>query len=76
MNDDIEKRLDKVLRETLGLDSVCENLSQKNCDAWDSVNHLNLILALEAEFGIEFSPEEIAGAQSRAAVLATLTQKI
>ena len=26
---------------------------------WDSVEHLNLILALEMQFGIEFEPEEI-----------------
>ena len=28
-------------------------------EAWDSVGHLNLILAIEAEFGIEFTTAEI-----------------
>ena len=28
-------------------------------ESWDSVEHLNLILALEMQFGIEFEPEEI-----------------
>lgn len=27
--------------------------------AWDSIQHLNLVLALEQEFGIQFTPEEI-----------------
>jgi acyl carrier protein len=26
---------------------------------WDSMHHLALVLALEPEFGVEFSPEEI-----------------
>ena len=31
----------------------------ENIESWDSVEHLNLILALETQFGIEFEPEEI-----------------
>lgn len=33
--------------------------SPDNISTWDSLRHLNLVLALEQEFGIEFSPEEI-----------------
>ena len=28
-------------------------------EAWDSVQHLNLTLALEESFGFQFSPEEM-----------------
>ncbi len=28
-------------------------------ESWDSVQHLNLVLALESQFGFEFEPEEI-----------------
>jgi len=28
-------------------------------DTWDSVHHLNLVLALEQSFGFELSPEEM-----------------
>lgn len=27
--------------------------------AWDSVNHLNLVLAIEDEFGVQFTTSEI-----------------
>lgn len=57
--DELRTRLEKVFRETLGIESVPADLSQKNCAQWDSVAHLNLILALEAEFGAFFEPEEI-----------------
>jgi acyl carrier protein len=31
----------------------------ESIENWDSVQHLNLVLALESQFGIEFEPEEI-----------------
>lgn len=68
MNNDIDARLEKIFRETLGIERVPAELSQANCDAWDSVAHLNLILALEAEFGVFFEPEEIASLRTLAAV--------
>jgi acyl carrier protein len=33
--------------------------SPENLDTWDSVHHLNLVLALEQEFNLQFEPEEI-----------------
>lgn len=72
MNESIENRLDRVLRETFGLEAVPADLSQKNCAAWDSVNHLNLVLALEAEFGLTLEPEQISALRSRADALEIL----
>jgi acyl carrier protein len=33
--------------------------SPDNIPSWDSMHHLSLVLALEQDFAIEFSPEEI-----------------
>lgn len=33
--------------------------SPETVDTWDSVRHLNLVLALEESFGFELSPEEM-----------------
>ncbi|MBP3303120.1 MAG: acyl carrier protein [Opitutales bacterium] len=76
MNNDISVRLDTVFKSTLALDNVPAGLSQKNCEAWDSVNHLNLILALEAEFGVSFEPEEIAAMQDLDTVKKLLAAKL
>lgn len=76
MNNDISARLENVFKATLGIDSVPEELSQKTCEAWDSVNHLNLILALEAEFGVTFEPEEIASMQDFSAARKLLSGKL
>lgn len=33
--------------------------SPQNIETWDSIQHLNLVLALEEKFGVQFAPEEI-----------------
>jgi len=33
-------------------------------ESWDSVKHLNLMLALEEEYGFQFLPEEMDEAKS------------
>lgn len=71
----MDSRLENVFKTTLGIDAVSAELSQTNCEAWDSVNHLNLVLALEAEFGVTFEPEEIAAMQSLAVVEKLLAAK-
>lgn len=76
MNNDIEPRLEKVFRETLGLERLPAELSQSNCPAWDSVGHLNLILALETEFGVFFEPEEITAMRTLEDVRKTLALKL
>lgn len=43
---------------SLGPEAVHDKLSQDDVDNWDSLQHLNLVMALEEEFGIEISPEE------------------
>lgn len=76
MNDDFEIRLEKTFRETLGIDAVSAQLSQKTCSKWDSIGHLNLILALEAEFGVAFEPEEIAEMRTFEDVRKMLSEKM
>jgi acyl carrier protein len=33
--------------------------SPETIENWDSVQHLNLVLALEEQFGVQFEPEEM-----------------
>jgi acyl carrier protein len=39
--------------------TVSADSSPETIDTWDSVHHLNLVLALEQEFNLQFEPEEI-----------------
>ena len=41
-------------------------------ESWDSVNHMNLVMALEEEFGARFSEEQIPELLSLSAIVAAL----
>jgi acyl carrier protein len=49
--------------------------SPDTIESWDSLQHLNLILALEQSFDLEFEPEEIERMTSIGAVLSILEEK-
>lgn len=50
--------------------------SPETFDTWDSVHHLNLVLALEQEFHLQFEPEEIDQMKDIQHILTVLTNKI
>lgn len=49
----------EIMKDVFGVEDIDKSVSQKNCDKWDSLAHLNLIVELETEFGVSFEPEEI-----------------
>jgi acyl carrier protein len=48
----------------LPLDQIIADSSPENVEAWDSIQHLTFILALEETFQIQLSPEEIEQART------------
>ena len=52
-----------------------EDSSVDNLERWDSLTHMNLILALEEEFNNSFSDEEITARISIGKIIGTLSQK-
>ncbi|HEY1270721.1 MAG TPA: acyl carrier protein [Terriglobales bacterium] len=50
--------------------------STETIEAWDSVQHLNLVLALEQEFAVQFEPEEIDQMTSVERILKVLEAKL
>lgn len=50
--------------------------SPENLEAWDSVQHLNLVLALEQEFGVPFDPEDIDQMKTVGAISALVQRKL
>lgn len=41
------------------IDEVSETSSPNTLSNWDSLQHLNLVLALEQNFGLQLGPDEI-----------------
>jgi acyl carrier protein len=56
--------------ESIGADSSMDTI-----EAWDSMQHLNLVLALEEKFDVHFSPEEMEGMRSLGIIAAMLEAK-
>jgi acyl carrier protein len=56
---ELKDKIIAVLQNVFELEQVDENTSQQNIEKWDSLGHLNLIIALEEEFNISFEPEDI-----------------
>ena len=57
----ISEQLTKVFREVFGDDTINlnEQTTADQIEGWDSMSHINLIIAIEIAFGIEFTNEEI-----------------
>jgi acyl carrier protein len=52
--------LREVLESVLEVDSISDDDTAQTVPSWDSVRHLNLVLALEEHFGLTFEADEIA----------------
>ena len=59
-------KLRAVISAVLNVDigSIGPDSSRDTIDSWDSLRHLNLILALEEEFGVTLPDEDGANATS------------
>ena len=54
-------RLQPIFRDILDPDlEVTEDLDASKVPQWDSLNHISLVVAIESEFGVELTAEELA----------------
>jgi len=58
----------------LPLDQINENSSPDTIEAWTSLKHMNLVLALEQEFGTTFTDEEILELMNVGVIIDTLNK--
>jgi acyl carrier protein len=69
-------KIKDILKHIFNLEEVKEDISQSNCEKWDSMNHLNLIVELEEKFNVSFEPEDIADMKSLDLIEEKLTKQI
>ena len=60
---EIISRLNEVFRDVFGDDSISvnENTTSADIEDWDSIEHINLIGAVENEFRMRFKMREVSG---------------
>lgn len=75
MNTGVTPRICTTIAGVLGVPpgSVSETSSQQTLDGWDSLAHIHLIMAIEAEFGVSFTPDQAIEMTSVAAIATALT---
>lgn len=78
MTDSILEEVRTIAADTFGMDPRKLNASSspEQVEAWDSVQHLNLVLALESRYGIQFEPEEMERMKDLGEIAALLGAKI
>ena len=72
--DKMKERVFKVMSSVFGVpvDKINEESSPDNIESWDSLKHLNLVVALEEEFDIEFTDDQTGDIMSALLIIKTL----
>lgn len=78
MTSPVFERVRGIAADVLKLpaNQITAQSSPENIESWDSVQHLNLILALEQDFSVQFEPEEIEQMSSIDRILGVLQSKL
>jgi acyl carrier protein len=68
----------RIVSDVLGepLERLNGASSPDTVEKWDSLNHMSLVLALEEEFGVQFTDDQIMQLLSVDAIVAALTAQL
>ena len=70
-------RLHNVVSQVFGvsIEKLTDADTPDSIESWDSLAHINLVLALEAEYGISFTPDEAVEMLSVEAIRKILSER-
>ena len=76
--DDPKARCAAVIAKVLEIDAsvIDVDASPETIDAWDSLAHVQIVLALEKEFGITIPPDQAVALESFKMVLEAVQEKL
>ncbi len=72
------EKLNKILADSFEISEteVLKNLSMDDISSWDSLTHMSLIVAIEDDFGIELTGDDIADMTSCDAIRTIVSKYI
>jgi acyl carrier protein len=75
---DLHERLTDVFREIFQDNSLVlrDDMTADEVENWDSLSHINLIVALENEFSIRFTTGEVTGLKNVGELTALVLSKV
>jgi acyl carrier protein len=73
----MEERLKQLLATMLGVDAekIDDKASSETIEGWDSLKQMNIVVAVEEEFGLQFDEEESILSNSYASLIQLIRQK-
>ncbi|MGE3342186.1 MAG: acyl carrier protein [Vicinamibacterales bacterium] len=74
---DVRQRFQRVFREVFDNNSieVTDAMSAADVEEWDSLSHVQLVMALEKEFQLRFTTDEIIDLKNVGEFMALVTRK-
>jgi acyl carrier protein len=74
----VETGVREIMAAVFGIKaaSIDAGASAETIEAWDSLQHLNLILALEERFGIQLSVDEITSVNNYASIVSLVSRHL
>jgi acyl carrier protein len=78
MNPSVLNRVWRILADIfqVPVEQITPMSSPETLEHWDSLNHLNVVLALEQAFGIQLMPEEIDQLLSVEQIVTLVAEKV
>jgi acyl carrier protein len=79
MNDaDIRARLTEIFRDVFDDESIeiFDAMTAKDVEEWDSLNHINLIVAVERGFKVKFTTKEVSNLANVGEFVALIASKL
>ena len=78
MENKIEERIKNVMSSVfeLPVEQIKDDSSPDNIKSWDSLKHMNLVIALEDEFNCEFTDSETVEIVNYKLILAIIAEHI
>jgi acyl carrier protein len=79
MNDtEIRAQLARIFREVFDDESIAifDAMTAKDIEEWDSLNHINLIVAVEGSFKVKFTTKEVTNLANVGEFVALIASKL
>lgn len=74
----MEERVKEIIARELGvsIDEVQNDLAIGDLPEWDSLHHVAIIFALQKEFGITFSPDDLMDIEDVSDIIALVNEQL
>ena len=75
---EIYERLNEVFQDVFDDDEITvnENTTSNDIEDWDSLEHINLIVAVEKEFGIKFNMNEVTSMKNVGEMVTIIEERV